>query len=190
MAGQVSTNEIRGGMKVEVEKQPYIIINNEFVKPGKGQAFNRIRMKHLLTGRVIESTFKSGEKLDVADVSESQMRMLYKENDGCIFMDDKSFEQIKIPFENLGDTEQWLMDDHLYDVIFYNGQPVNVEPPTFMEMIVTETDPGARGNTASGRVLKPAVLESGAKIQIPIFVEQGEKIKVDTRTGEYVSRVS
>lgn len=187
---QASTSEIRGGFKVVVEGQPYIIINNEFVKPGKGQAFNRIKMKHLMSGRVIEKTFKSGEKLDLADVAETQMRLLYKENDGVIFMDEKSYEQIKIPFENIGDTAQWLLDDHLYGVIFYNGEPVNVEAPTFIEMVITETNPGDRGNTASGRVLKPAILESGAKIQVPIFVEQGEKIKVDTRTGEYVSRVS
>lgn len=190
MVQQVSTNEIRGGMKVVVEGQPFTIISNEFVKPGKGQAFNRIRMKHLMTGRVIEKTFKSGEKLDVADVAESQMRLLYKESDGVVFMDEKSFEQIKIPFENIGDTAQWLLDDHLYGVIFYNGSPVNVEAPTFIEMVITETSPGARGDTASGRVMKPAIMESGAKIQVPIFVDQGEKIKIDTRTGEYVSRVS
>lgn len=187
---QASTSEIRGGFKVEVEGQPYTIISNEFVKPGKGQAFNRIKMKHLLTGRVIERTYKSGDKLDLADVSESEMRLLYKETDGVVFMDEKTFEQLKIPFENMGDTAQWLLDDHLFNVIFYNGTPVNVEAPTFIEMFITETSPGVRGDTASGRVMKPAILESGAKIQIPIFVEQGEKIKVDTRTGEYVSRVS
>ncbi len=190
MAQQLSTNEIRGGAKVEVEGQPYTIISNEFVKPGKGQSFNRIKMKHLLSGRVIERTFKSGDKLDVADVSEAQMRLLYKETDGAVFMDEKTFEQIKIPFDRLGDVVQWLLDDHLYEVIFYNGAPVTIEPPTFMEMVITDTLPGVRGDTASGRVMKPAVLESGVKVQIPIFVEQGEKIKVDTRTGEYVSRVS
>ena len=166
------------------------MISNEFVKPGKGQAFNRIRMKHLLTGRVIEKTFKSGEKFNVADVAESSMRLLYKEAEGVVFMDEKTFEQITIPFENIGDTAQWLLDDHLYDIVFYNGSPVNVEAPTFIEMKVTETSPGARGDTASGRVMKPAILESGAKISIPIFIDQGEKIKVDTRTGEYVSRVT
>lgn len=190
MAQQVATNEIRGGFKVEIEGQPYIIITNEFVKPGKGQAFNRIKMKHLLTGRVIERTYKSGDKFDVADIAEESMRLLYKEADGFVFMNEQTFEQIKIPNENVGDTAQWLLDDHLYEVIFYNGNPVNVEPPTFMEMVITETLPGARGDTVSGRVLKPAVLESGAKIQVPIFIEQGEKIKVDTRTGEYVSRVT
>lgn len=187
---QASTNEIRGGFKVEVEGQPYIIISNEFVKPGKGQSFNRMKMKHLLSGRTIERTFKSGEKLDLADVSESEMRLLYKEADGVVFMDEKTFEQMTIPFANIGDNVQWLLDDHLYEVIFYNGSPVNVEPPIFMEMKIVETAPGVRGDTASGRVLKPAILESGAKVQVPIFVEQGEKVKVDTRTGEYVSRVA
>lgn len=187
---QASTNEIRGGFKLEVEGQPYIVISNEFFKPGKGQSINRIRMKHLLTGRVVERTYKSGDKIDLADVSESEMRLLYKEADGVVFMDEKSFEQMKIPFENVGDVAQWLLDDHLYGIIFYNGAPVSVEPPIFMEMVITETSPGVRGDTASGRVLKPAILESGAKVQVPIFVEQGEKIKIDTRTGEYVSRVS
>lgn len=187
---QATTNEIRPGYKVEVDGQPYNVVFNEFVKPGKGQSFNRIKLKHLITGRVIEKTFKSGDKLDLADVVESKMRMLYKETDGIIFMDDKTFEQTKIPLENIGDNLQWLMEDQLYDILIYKGQPVTVEPPTFMEMKVVETQPGARGDTASGRVLKPAITESGAKIQIPIFVDQGEMIKVDTRTGEYVSRVN
>ncbi len=189
MAAQISTNDLRGGMKVEVEGQPYIVVSNEFVKPGKGQSFSRIRLKHLLTGRTIERTFKSGDKVDVADVQESDMRMLYKEADGAVFMDETNFEQIKIPLENIGDAVQWLLDDHLYTLIFYKGVAVNVQPPTFMEMKIIETSPGVRGDTASGRVLKPAIVESGAKVQVPIFVEQGEKIKIDTRTGEYVSRV-
>jgi len=187
---QVSTNEFKTGMKVESEGQPYTIVSNEFVKPGKGQAFNRVRLKHLTTGRVVERTFKSGEKLEVADVVESAMRMLYKEADGVVFMDESTFEQVKIPLDNIGDTIQWLLEDLLYDIVFYKGAPVTVEPPTFMEMRIVETMPGERGNTASGRVLKPAVTESGAKIQVPIFVEQDEIVKVDTRTGEYVSRVS
>lgn len=186
---QVSTNELKGGLKVEVEGQPYTIVTNEFVKPGKGQAFNRVRIKHLITGRVIERTFKSGDKLDLADVVDTKMRMLYKEPDGINFMDDVSFEQHKIPFSSIGDTVNWLLEDKVYDVIFYKGVPVTVEPPTFMEMVIVETSPGVRGDTASGRVLKPAILESGVKVQVPIFIEQGEKIKVDTRTGDYVSRV-
>lgn len=187
---QVSTSEIRAGFKVEVEGQPYNVISNEFVKPGKGQAFNRIKFRHLITGRVIERTIKSGEKFDVADVAETQMRMLYKEQDGVVFMDETSYEQHKLPLDSIGDIQDWLKDDLLYDIVFYKGQPVSVEPPTFMELRITETAPGDRGNTASGRVLKPAIVETGAKVQVPIFVEEGEVIKVDTRTGEYVSRVS
>lgn len=187
---QVSTNEMKGGVKVEVEGQPYTIVSNEFVKPGKGQAFNRVRLRHLKTGRVLERTFKSGEKVDLADVTEAQMRMLYKESDGVIFMDDNSFEQVKISLESIGDTQQWLMDDLLYEVIFYKGNPITIEPPTFMEMEIVETAAGDKGNTASGRVLKPATTKNGAVIQVPIFIKEGEVVKVDTRTGEYVSRVN
>lgn len=187
---QASTSEIRPGFKVELEGAPYNVVFNEFVKPGKGQAFNRIKLKNLLTGRVIERTYKSGEKLEVADVAEMQMRMLYREMDGVVFMHDETFEQVKVPDTNIGDTSQWLMEDLLYEIMFYKGVPVSVEPPTFMEMEIVETSPGARGDTASGRVLKPAVTKSGAKIQVPIFIDQGEVVKIDTRTGEYVSRSS
>ncbi len=190
MSQQASTNEIRAGFKVEVDGQPYNVVSNEFVKPGKGQAFNRIRIKHLKTGRVVEKTYKSGEKLDLADVTETSMRMLYKENEGVVFMDDVSYEQVTIPFDSIGDHEKWLLEDRVYGIIFYKGQPLTLEPPTFIEMKIVETAPGDRGNTASGRVLKPAKLESGAMIQVPIFVDEGELIKVDTRTGEYVSRVN
>jgi elongation factor P len=186
--GQISTSEFKAGIKIEVEGQPYTIITNEFVKPGKGRAINRVRLKNLLTGRTIERTFTSGDKADVADVVETEMRMLYKESDGVVFMDETSFEQIKIPFDQIGETQQWLLEDVLYEIIMYKGQPIAVEPPTFMEMVITETSPGARGDTASGRVLKPAVTQSGAKIQVPIFIDQDEKVVIDTRTGEYVSR--
>lgn len=187
---QITTNDLRAGVKVEVEGQPYDTVSNEFVKPGKGQSFNRIRIKHLVTGRVVEKTYKSGDKLDLADIVELKMRMLYKEADGIIFMDEVSFEQTKIPLSNIESVEQWLMDDRLYDVVFYKGQPITVEPPTFMEMKIVETAGGDRGNSAAGRVLKAAVTESGAKVQVPLFIDQGEVIKIDTRTGEYVSRVS
>lgn len=185
---QVSTNEFKQGMKVEVDGSPYTIVSNEFVKPGKGQAFNRVRLKHLFTGRVIERTFKSGEKLELADVAENEMRMLYRESDGVVFMCDNTFEQVKVTNENVGESDKWLMEDKLYEVLFYKGEPVAVEPPTFMEMKIVETAPGDRGNTASGRVLKAARTETGAEIQVPIFIEENEIVKVDTRTGEYVSR--
>ncbi len=186
---QVSTSEFKSGMKVEMDGKPYTIVSNEMVKPGKGQAFNRVRMRDLISDRTVEKTFKSGEKLEVADIVETSMRMLYKEADGVVFMDDKSFEQISVPLTNIGETNQWLLEDLVYGIVFYKGNPISVEAPTFIELKITETAPGDRGNTASGRVLKPAILETGAQIQVPIFVLEGEKVKIDTRTGEYVSRV-
>lgn len=185
----ITTNDVRVGHKVEVDNEPYLILINEFVKPGKGQAFNRIKMKNMINGRVIERTYKSGEKLDLADVEERSMRFLYKEMDAAVFMDDKTFDQVTISNDLIGDKQQWLMEETLFQVVFYKGNVIEITPPTFMEMKITETSPGVRGDT-SGRVLKPAVTETGAKIQIPIFVEEGEKIKVDTRTCEYVSRAT
>lgn len=185
---QVATNEFKMGMKVEVDGEPYTIVGNEFVKPGKGQPFNRTKLKHLKTGRVVERTFKSGEKIDLADVEEKKMRMLYKEADSVVFMDDQTYDQINIPTSIIGEKDQWLMEEVPYDVVFYKGSPIDVIPPTFMEMKIVETAPGLRGDT-SGRVLKAAVAESGAKVQVPLFVNEGDKIKIDTRTGEYVSRV-
>jgi len=187
---QVSTGDVRGGYKVEIDNEPYVVVSNEFVKPGKGQPFNRIKVKNLKTGRVVEKTYKSGEKIDLADVEEAKMRMLYKEGDDVVFMDDNTFDQVNISLNLLGDNAQWLIEEVSYDVVFYKGQPIDVTPPTFMELKITDTAPGVRGDTASGRVLKPAIVESGAKVQVPIFIEEGEKIKVDTRTGEYVSRVN
>lgn len=185
---QISTGDLRGGNKVEVEGEPYTVVSNEFIKPGKGQPFNRIKLKHLLTNRVVEKTFKSGEKVAEADVEEKKLRMLYKESDGVVFMDDDTFEQLTISNSLIEEKQQWLMEEIVYSIIFYKGQPIDVVPPTFMEMKIVETAPGLRGDT-SGRVLKPAMTDSGAKVQVPIFIEEGERIKVDTRTGEYVSRV-
>lgn len=185
---QVSTNEFRAGLKVEIDGEPYTMVTNEFVKPGKGQPFNRTKLKHLMTGRTIERTFKSGERIELADVHESKMRMLYTDADSAVFMDDTTYDQISVSFGVIGDGKQWLMEELVYTLVFYKGQPIEVVPPTFMEMKITETAPGLRGDT-SGRVLKPATTESGAKIQVPIFVEEGDKIKIDTRTGTYVSRV-
>lgn len=187
---RVSTNEFKVGLKIEVDKQPYTIISNQHVKPGKGQAFYRVKLKHLLTGRVIERNFKSGESAETADVNETQMRLLYVDASGATFMNDETFEQVVIENSVIKEIKQWLVEDQLYSLLFYKGEPATVEPPTFMEMEITETVPGIRGDTASGRVLKAAITQTGAKIQVPIFIEQGEWIKVDTRTGEYVARVT
>lgn len=185
---QVSTNEFKTGLKVEFEGEPYIIVANEFVKPGKGQPFNRVKLKHMKSGRVVERTFKSGEKLDLADVEEATMRYLYRQGDDFIFMDEKTFEQHSVPQKLIGEKEPWLKEDIEYHLIFYKGEIIEIIPPIFMEMTIVETAPGLRGDT-SGRVLKAAITDTGAKIQVPIFIEEGEKIKVDTRTGEYVSRI-
>ncbi|NGX63423.1 MAG: Elongation factor P [Candidatus Anoxychlamydiales bacterium] len=187
---ELSTNEIRSSMKVEIDNEPYVVVSNQFVKPGKGQAFNRIRVKNLLTSRTVEKTYKSTEKLKLADVEETSMRLLYLEQDGAVFMNDETFDQITVSFSVVKDNRIWLKDDTVYDLIFYKGAVIDLIPPTFMELEITESEPGLRGDSASGRVLKPAILETGAKVQVPIFINQGEKIKVDTRTTEYVSRVS
>ncbi|MCB1110068.1 MAG: elongation factor P [Chlamydiia bacterium] len=186
---QVSTNEFKAGMKVEIDNEPYTIVGVEFVKPGKGQAFTRTKLKHLMSGRVIEKTYRSGEKLDLADVEETQMRMLYKEGDAIIFMHDTSYEQISVPLSVIDDKEPYMIEDTVYGLVLYKGEVVDVIPPTFLNMTITETAPGVRGDTASGRVLKPAKTDTGAMIQVPIFIDEGELVKVDTRTGEYVSRV-
>lgn len=188
--GTVSTNEFKGGMKLEIDGDPYTIVGVEFVKPGKGQAFVRTKIKHLLSGRVIEKTYKSGEKFELADVEETKLRMLYIEGDNAVFMNDHDFNQVEVSLPTLGMRPDFLLDDMLYDVIFYKGNIVDIIPPTFLNLKVAETAPGVRGDTASGRVMKPAKLETGLEIQVPIFIEEGELIKVDTRESAYVSRVN
>jgi len=184
-----STGDVRIGMKVEIDNEPWLIISNEFVKPGKGNAFNRIKMKNMMNGKVVQRTYRSGEKLDIADIKEAQMRYLYTEAEGSVFMDENTFDQITISKEIIGQNQQWLMEETVYQVVFYQDSVIELIPPIFMEMQIVETSAGVRGDS-SGRVLKPAVTETGSKVQIPIFVEEGEKIKVDTRTGEYVSRAN
>ncbi len=185
---EIESGQVRKGMKVELENNPYNVVTVDLVKPGKGQAFARIRLKNLKTGALIEKTFKSNEKLSLADVEEMKMRLLFKDADGATFMNEDTFDQIMIPMSLIGDQVVWLMEELLYSIVFYRGEAVDFLPPTFMEMVITETAPGARGDT-SGRVLKPAKTETGAEIPVPIFVCEGDKIKVDTRTTEYVSRV-
>ena len=186
--GRVSASDIRKGMKLEIDSVPYNVVQSDLVKPGKGQSFTRVRIRNLKTGSVIEKTFKSNESVAEADVHETDMRMLYREEEGVVFMDDESFEQVTIPLSLIGENAVWLMDETIYRIVFYKGETVDFVPPTFLEMTIVETAPGERGNT-SGRVLKPAKTETGAQVQVPIFINEGEKIKVDTRTSEYVSRV-
>jgi elongation factor P len=184
-----STNEFRGGLKVMLDGDPCAILENEFVKPGKGQAFNRVRLRNLLNGRVWERTFKSGETLEGADISESNMSYLYSDGEFYHFMKtDGSFEQIVADKKAVSDVMNWLKEEDEYTVMVWNDVPIAVTAPNFVEMEVVQTDPGLRGDTATGGT-KPATLSSGAVVRVPLFMEVGDWVKVDTRTGEYQNRV-
>ena len=182
-----STNDFRPGLKVMVEKDPCTILDNEFVKPGKGQAFNRVRFRNLKTGRVVEKTLKSGDTLEAADVFDVEMQYLYNDGDFWHFMEPVNFEQYQADHYAIGETNKWLREQDLCIVTLYNGSPLSVTPPNHVELEIVETDPGLRGDTASGGT-KPARLSTGAVIKVPLFVESGESVKVDTRTGEYLGR--
>jgi elongation factor P len=182
------TNEFKGGLKIMLDGDPYTIVENEFVKPGKGQAFNRVKVRNLKTGRVIEKTFRSNETVEAADVVDLELQYLYNDGHYWHFMDNNSFEQYQADATALGDAAKWLKDQDLCAVTLWNGSPISVDPPNFVVLEITDTDPGLKGDT-SGSGGKPATLETGAVVRVPLFVQIGEKIKVDTRTGEYVSRV-
>jgi elongation factor P len=182
-----TTAEIRAGMKVLLDGEPYAIVDNEFVKPGKGQAFNRIKVRALKTGRTIERTFKSGDSLEAADVLDTEMQYLYQDGDFWHFMVPDSFEQHTAGKAAVGDAAQWLKDGVVCIVTLWNGEPLVVTPPPHIELKVIETDPGLRGDTATGGQ-KPAKLETGAVVRVPLFVNEGDVLRIDTRTGQYISR--
>jgi elongation factor P len=183
-----STNQFKSGLKVMLDGAPCSIIENEFVKPGKGQAFSRVKLRNLKTGRVLEKTFKSGESIPAADILETEMQYLYSDAEFWIFMDPNSFEQIEINESALGDAKNWLKEQETFTITLFQGAPLSVTAPNFVELKIIETDPGMKGNTVSGGT-KPATLETGAIINVPLFVNQDESIKVDTRKREYMSRV-
>ena len=186
--GSYSTNEFRGGLKIMLDNDPYVIVENDIVKPGKGQAFNRVKVRNLKTGRVIDRTFKSGESVEGADVMETEMQYLYSDGEFWHFMDPESYEQIAASEAAVSDSMKWLKEQDTYTVTLWNGTPLTVTPPNFVELAVTDTDPGLKGDT-SGSGGKPATLETGAVVRVPLFIQIGEIIKADTRTSEYVSRV-
>ena len=183
-----STSEFRSGLKILLDRDPYVIVENEFVKPGKGQAFSRVKVRNLKSGRVVDRTFKSGESVEAADVVEQDMQYLYRDGEFWHFMVPDTFEQFGAGDDAVADAKQWLKEQDNCVVTLWNGVPLLVAPPNFVELKITETDPGVRGDTAQGGV-KPAKLETGAVVKVPLFVEEGEVVRVDTRTGEYVSRV-
>ena len=183
-----STNEFRNGLKLMLDGDPCSIIDNEFVKPGKGQAFNRVKIRNLKTGRVLEKTYKSGESVEAADVVGTELQYLYNDGEMWYFMDTSSYEQVVADKTTMDDAGQWLTGEEVCEVTLWNGVPLSVLPPNFVELKITETDPGLKGDTAAGGA-KPATLETGVIVKVPLFVEQDEIIKVDTRTAQYVSRV-
>jgi elongation factor P len=185
-----STNEFKSGLKVMLDGHPCSIIDNEYVKPGKGQAFNRVKLRNLKTGKVLEQTFKSGDSLEGADIVDTDMQYLYNDGEYWHFMQPETFEQIQANSVTMADAAKWLKDDSnaVCIVTLFNGQPLVVSAPNFVTLKIVETDPGVRGDTSGGGG-KPAKLETGAVVRVPLFVQTDEVIKVDTRTGEYMSRV-
>ncbi|SHM51792.1 translation elongation factor P (EF-P) [Caldanaerovirga acetigignens] len=184
----ISTNDLRPGITVEIDGEVYMVIDFQHVKPGKGAAFVRTKIKNVKTGQVFERNFRAGEKLNRAIVERKTMQYLYQASDTYYFMDTKTYEQIPLTKEQLGDAILYLKENLEVIVMFYEGVPIGVELPTFVELTVVDTEPGFKGDTATGGS-KPATLETGAVIQVPLFIEKGDVVRVDTRTGEYLSRV-
>ncbi len=183
-----NTSEFRAGLKIMVDNDPFIIMVNEFVKPGKGQAFNRIKMRNLKNARVLERTYKSGESVEAADVMDMGLQYLYNDSETWYFMDQTTFEQYLADKTAINDVSQWLKGGEICEVTLWNGTPLSIAAPNFVTLKIMDTDPGLRGDTASGGS-KPATLETGAIVKVPLFIENGELLKIDTRTGEYVGRV-
>ncbi|MCF7487614.1 elongation factor P [Vibrio sp. A2-1] len=184
----VSTNEFKGGLKFMLDNEPCAIIDNEYVKPGKGQAFNRVKLRKLLSGKVLEKTFKSGESFELADVVDVELGYLYNDGEFYHFMNNETFEQIAADIKAVADSAKWLVENDVCTLTLWNDNPITVTPPNFVEIPVTETDPGLKGDT-QGTGGKPATLATGAVVRVPLFIAIGEVVKVDTRTGEYVGRV-
>ena len=182
-----STNEFKAGLKIMLDGDPCSIAENEFVKPGKGQAFNRVKIRNLKTSRVVERTFKSGESVESADVIDLELQYLYNDGEMWHFMDQTSYEQYAAESTAVNEAAQWLKGEETCTVTLWDGVPLSILPPNFVHLQITETDPGVRGDTATGGT-KPATLETGAIVKVPLFIENGEIIKIDTRTGEYVGR--
>ncbi|MEM8594456.1 MAG: elongation factor P [Pseudomonadota bacterium] len=185
--GNYSTSDFRSGLKVMLDGDPCAIVDNELVKPGKGQAFNRVKLRNLKTGRVWDRTFKSGESIEGADVMDTELQYLYTDGEFWHFMDANTFEQVQASETAVADAKQWLNEQDIVTVTLWNGAPLTVTPPNFVELTIVETDPGLKGDTAQGGS-KPATLNTGAVVRVPLFIDQGEVIRVDTRSGEYVSR--
>lgn len=183
-----NTSEFKSGLRIIIEGNPFLIVENEFVKPGKGQAFNRVRIKNLKTGKTIDKTFKSGESVEAADVKDRDMQYLYSDSEFWHFMLQDTFEQYAADQSAMGEAVDWITDGDICLVTLWNDTPLIVTAPNFVELEIVETDPGLKGDTSGGGV-KPAKLSTGAVVRVPLFVDQNEVIRVDTRSREYVARV-
>jgi elongation factor P len=182
-----TTSDFRNGLKIEFEGEPYVIVYFQHVKPGKGGAFVRTKMKNLKTGAVLEHTFRSGDKVNKPDLEEREMQFMYKTGNQYHFMDTGSYEQIYLDEDHVGDYGNYLIENLSVKILFYRGEPIGIDLPIFIVLRIVESEPGVRGDTVSGGS-KPAKLESGAVVQVPLFLNVGDKIKVDTRTGTYIER--
>lgn len=182
------TNEFRKGLKVEIDGDPYVMVECQFVKPGKGNAFTRTKLKNMVSGNVIDRTYKSGEKLDKAQLTDQAMQYMYEQDREYHFMNMETYEQVAIPADSLGDLVQWLSENLEVSVLLHNGAPISVELPNFVELEITKCDPSVKGDTKNNAT-KPATLSTGAVIHVPMFIAQGEWLRIDTRTGAYVERV-
>jgi len=185
---QISTNQFKNGNHIEIDGTVYKVIEFQHVKPGKGGAFVRTKLRRIEDGSVIDKTFRAGEKFRSVRTESRKMQYLYDSGEAAVFMDSSDYEQIEIPSAALGDSMQWVLPNSEVEVLFVDERPSDVQVPSAIEMKVTQTDPGLKGDTASGGGSKPATLESGVTVQVPLFIEEGETIRVDTRKGEYVSR--
>jgi elongation factor P len=181
-------NDVRNGLKILIDGEPFVIVDSDFIKPGKGQAFTRIKIRNLKNGRTTEKTMKSNDTVEGADVMDTDMQFLYNDGEFWHFMQPENFEQFTADATVMGEAAQWLKGEEMCVVTLWNGAPLTVAPPNFVDLKIVETDPGMRGDTASGGG-KPAKLETGATVRVPLFIENGELIRCDTRSGEYVSRV-
>lgn len=182
------TSDIKKGLKITMDGAPFVVVEFQFVKPGKGQAFTRTKLKNMITGAVLDKTFKSGEKLEKADLESREMQFLYRDGPMFVFMDNQNYEQIQLSEDDIGDNKFYLLDGMTVDILMYGEKPIDVTPPTFVELAITETEPGFKGDT-SGNTTKPAIVETGLKVNVPLFVTMEDVLKIDTRTGEYVERV-
>lgn len=185
---KISTSQFKNGLKIIINDQPCSIIEHEFHKPGKGQAVMRVKFRNLITDKVIDRTYKSGESVEEADILTVEMSYLYTDGEFWHFMNPSTYEQIEIPSKIIGNSKKWLVGQECCEVVIWDNEPISIEPPPFVELVIAKSDPGIKGETVSG-TSKPAELETGITIQVPLFVEEGEKIKVDTRSGEYSGRV-